>query len=254
MENKQPEGLKKLMDLSAERATRKRGLSEERIKEQINNIRNLISFYRVYPDLFIDDLLRENNPHNFRFYNYQRTFLRAAMRHRYLYATFPRGYSKSFLSVMVLAIRCILYPNSHLFVTTGGKEQAASITLGKMEEICKMIPPINNEIDWSRGVSKQSKNDVKYKFKNGSSIDILAARETSRGQRRTGGLLEECVQIDQTALNEIIIPTTNIDRVLPDGSRHREEKINQSQIYINFFGQSVIVLLGVFIYISENKK
>jgi len=27
-------------------------------------------------------------------------------------------------------------------------------------------------------------------FKNGSSIDILAARASSRGQRRTGGLME----------------------------------------------------------------
>ena len=49
------------------------------------------------------------------------------MRHRYAYATFPRAYSKSFLSVLVLMLRCILYPGSHLFVTTGGKEQAAGI-------------------------------------------------------------------------------------------------------------------------------
>ena len=88
--------------------------------------------------------------------------------------------------MMVLMLRCILYPNSKLFVTTGGKEQAASITIAKIEEICKLIPALSNEINWERGVSKKSKNDVKYIFKNGSSIDILAARESSRGQRRTG--------------------------------------------------------------------
>lgn len=79
------------------------------------------------------------------------------MRHRYVYATFPRAYSKSFLSMMVLMLRCILYPNSHLFVTTGGKEQAASITIAKIEEICKLIPSLNNEIDWTRGASKNLK-------------------------------------------------------------------------------------------------
>lgn len=42
------------------------------------------------------------------------------MRHRYAYATFPRAYSKSFLSVLALVIRCILYPGSHLFITSGG--------------------------------------------------------------------------------------------------------------------------------------
>lgn len=87
-----------------------------------------------------------------------------------------------------------------------------------------------------RGVSKKSKNNVNYIFKNGSSIDILAARDTSRGQRRTGGLMEECVLIDQNALNEIIIPTTNVDRYLPDGTRHKEEVVNKSQIYITTAG------------------
>ena len=133
-------------------------------------------------------------------------------------------------------LRCILYPNSHLFVTTGGKEQAASITVAKIEEICKLIPALENEINWERGMTKKSKDNVEYIFKNGSKIDILAARESSRGQRRTGGLMEECVLIDQTALNEIVIPTTNVNRLLPDGTRHKEENVNKSQIYITTAG------------------
>ena len=128
------------------------------------------------------------------------------MRHRRVYAVFPRAYSKSFLTMMALMLRAILYPGAALFVTTGGKEQAASITIAKIEEICRLIPALNKEINWDRGASKKSKDNVKYIFKNGSTIDILAARESSRGQRRTGGAMEECVLIDGTALNEIIIP------------------------------------------------
>ena len=48
--------------------------------------------------------------------------------------------------------------------------------------------------------------------------------------------MEECVLIDQTALNEIIIPTTNVNRLLPDGTRHSEEVVNKSQIYITTAG------------------
>ena len=48
--------------------------------------------------------------------------------------------------------------------------------------------------------------------------------------------MEECVLIDQTALNEIIIPTTVIDRQLADGSRHKEEVVNKSQIFITTAG------------------
>lgn len=85
-------------------------------------------------------------------------------------------------------------------------------------------------------MSTKSRDNVKYTFKNGSTIDILAAKESSRGQRRTGGLMEECVLIDQNALNEIIIPTTNVDRLLPDGTRDRYETVNKSQVYITTAG------------------
>jgi hypothetical protein len=48
--------------------------------------------------------------------------------------------------------------------------------------------------------------------------------------------MEECVLIDGDILNEVIIPTTNVDRLLPDGSRHKEENVNKSQIYITTAG------------------
>ena len=48
--------------------------------------------------------------------------------------------------------------------------------------------------------------------------------------------MEECVLIDQTLLNEVIIPTMNVDRRLADGSRHREETVNKSQIYVTTAG------------------
>jgi hypothetical protein len=52
---------------------------------------------------------------------YQRIFIRVAMRYRYVYAVYPRGYSKSFLAVLVLILRAILYPGAKLFTAAGGK-------------------------------------------------------------------------------------------------------------------------------------
>lgn len=224
-----------LMELSLSQGGKKRGLSEERIREQIPIIRQYVAYWREYPDMFVE-FLCGNNPENFHLYFYQRVFLRAVMRHRYAYATFPRAYSKSFLSVLILMLRCVLYPGAHLFVTTGGKEQAAGIAREKAEELCKLIPGLKNEIDWSRGASKASKNMVEYIFKNGSRLDIMAAQQSSRGKRATGGLVEECILVDQTMLNEVIIPTMNVDRRLADGSRHEEEVINKSQIFVTTAG------------------
>ena len=227
--------LQDLLSATLSTDTHKQGLSEERIRAQMPLIRDYIAYWREYPDMFVE-FLCGSNPENFHLFFYQRLFLRAVMRHRYAYATFPRAYSKSFLSVLILMLRCVLFPGAHLFVTTGGKEQAAGIAREKAEELCKLIPGLKNEIDWSRGATKASKNMVEYIFKNGSKLDIMAAQQSSRGKRATGGLVEECILVDQTLLNEVIIPTMNVDRRLSDGSRHKEETINKSQIYVTTAG------------------
>lgn len=218
--------------------TKKKGISEERLKAQIPVFRQYIAYWREYPDMFVEFLCGGPNApaDTLHLYFYQRVFLRVVMRYRQAYATFPRAYSKSFLSVLVLLLRCVLFPNSHLFVTTGGKEQAAGILKEKVDELCKLIPGMRNEIDWSRGKTKSGKDNIEIIFKNGSKLDIMAARQSSRGKRATGGLMEECILIDQTLLNEVIIPTMNVDRRLPDGTRHKEETVNKSQIYVTTAG------------------
>ena len=226
--------LQSLLEMSSSSGVIKQGVSEERLRKNLTKLRDRISFYREYPDLFIDEIKGPNCKFKFRLS--QRIFLRIVMRHKYVYAVFPRGFSKSFIAVMALMLKAILFPNSFLFVTTGGKEQAASITISKVEEICRLIPALNKEINWSRGKTVKGKNNVKYIFKNGSYIDILAAAESSRGQRRTGGVMEEAILIDGAALNEIIIPTTNVDRNLPNGTTDPNEVVNQSQTYITTAG------------------
>lgn len=230
--------LQDLLDLSTSR--KKIGLSEERVQAVMPIIRKYTAFWREYPDLFVDFMVRgtriEPKEGEFQFYFYQRVFLRCVMRFQYVYAVFPRAYSKSFLSVMALMIRCILYPGVHLFVTSGGKEQGASILHDKVQEICKLIPSFEREINWSRGKTLEGKDKVRYIFKNSSVLDNLAARESTRGQRRHGGLMEECVGIDDTILREVIIPVMAIPRRAKDGSVHEEEPVNKSQIYITTAG------------------
>lgn len=229
--------LQQLLELSNNR--KKIGISEERIRAILPVARQYISFWREYPDLFVDFLQDggdSSRKKQLEFYYYQRVFLRAAMRYKYVYMTFPRAYSKSFLSILVLMCRCVLYPGAKLFVTSGGKEQAATIVKEKVEEICKLVPAFKKEIDWGRGQTQISKDYCIYKFKSGSYFDIVAAKESSRGKRRHGGLVEECVGVDGTILNEVIIPTMNVSRRCMDGSVHPEESLNKSQIYVTTAG------------------
>lgn len=227
--------LQDLMNLSLAKHNQKIGVSEERLRAILPELQKAFSFYREYPDLFVD-FLCGNNPENFHLFVYQRIFLRAVMRHRYAYATFPRAYSKSFLSVLVLLLRCVLYPGAQLFTTSGGKEQAAGITKEKVEELVHLIPGLKLEIDWRPGHTKNSRDSVTYEFKNGSKLDIIAARQTSRGKRKHGGLIEEAILVDGTLLNEVIIPTMNVSRRLSNGQADESETLNKSQIYVTTAG------------------
>lgn len=96
-------------------------ITKDVIEKNLDNLQMLISYWRYYPDKFIDYLCSLNPDNTFHFFFYQRVFLRAVMRHKYCYCVFPRAYSKSFLTILSLIIKCILYPGCRLFVVSGGK-------------------------------------------------------------------------------------------------------------------------------------
>lgn len=230
-------GLQELINLAPD--TKKLGLSEERLRAVLPQIRDFVSFWRDYPDMFVDFMQTGNDEtrtKKLKLFYYQRVFLRVAARYKYLYAVFPRAYSKSFLSVLTLMIKCVLYPGAKLFVTAGGKEQGAGILKEKVNEICDLIPAFRREIDWTRGKTKEGKDYCEYHFKNGSVLDNIAAKESSRGKRRHAGLLEECVGIDGDMLNEVILPIMQIDRMCACGQPDRNEALNKSQIYVTTAG------------------
>ena len=84
--------LQDLLDLSNK--SKKIGLSEERIEAIKPALRQYIAFWREYPDLFIDFMQTggdETKEKKLNFFFYQRVFLRAAMRYKYVYMTFPRA-------------------------------------------------------------------------------------------------------------------------------------------------------------------
>lgn len=215
-------------------------VTPERIKDDLPKLKKLIAYWRVYPDKFIDYLCSLNPNNQFRFYFYQRVYLRAAMRYKHVYCVYPRGYSKSFLAVLCLILKCILYPGSRIFVVSGGKEQSASILSTKVSELCKLIPSLENEIIWDTRSEKtartrSTRDSVVYTFKNGSELSNVALSEKTRGQRFQAGLIEECASIDQELLNEVILPTLVVQRTI-NGQVDDNEVLNQSQIFITSAG------------------
>ena len=80
--------------LNLNNSRKKIGISEERVEAILPTIRKYVAFWREYPDLFVDFMVhgfdREAKEGQFKFYFYQRVFLRSVMRYQYVYAVFPR--------------------------------------------------------------------------------------------------------------------------------------------------------------------
>lgn len=233
------------MALSDMLATVQRGsrrevdVSEESVLRHIGKMRELVAYWRAYPDRLVDYMCSLNPRNSFHLYFFQRFYLRVCMRHKYVYATFTRGFSKSFLAVLTKMIQAVLYPGAHLFVCGETKGQSAGILSDKVDEICRLIPAFADEIVWdtrgSTAKTQVSKDAVSYLFKNGSRIENLAAAESSRGKRYQSGLMEECAKMNGKLLNEVVIPTMNVERRV-NGQVDPDEVLNRSQIYITSAG------------------
>lgn len=96
-------------------------IDKDKIAANLETYQRIIAYWRMYPDRFIDYLCSLNPDNKFKFFTFQRLYLRIAMRYRTTYAVFSRGFSKSFLAVMCLMIKCVLYPGSTLITVAEGK-------------------------------------------------------------------------------------------------------------------------------------
>ena len=137
-----------------------------------------------------------------------------------------------------MMIKCILYPGIKVFITSGGKEQAAGIAGEKVRELCDLIPALNREINWDRGPngSKIGRDDVQIVFKNGSIFNVVANKESSRGGRRHSGLIDEVILLDGEKFSQVVLPMMNVSRRAACGEVDPNDKMNKSQIYITSAG------------------
>lgn len=154
-------------------------------KQQIKGLHNnkdiilpMLSYFRYYPDRFIDFISTENS--KIRLYFFQRLYLRVIMRYRKVFITATRGTSKSFLTHLAFVLKCIMYPNNKLFVCAPGKEQAAKITQECLDDVFSFFPALREEVKFYI----QNKDYTKLIFYNGSRYDVVQMRDSARGGRK----------------------------------------------------------------------
>ena len=189
--------------------------------------RELCSYFRWYPDKFIDFIAPDNAL--IKLYFYQRVYLRIIFRYRKVFITATRGTSKSFLVNLAFLLLCIMYPRSKWFCCAPGKEQAARITQECLNDIFEFWPILRKEIR----TFNEEKDYTRIITHSNSRYDVVQMTDATRGGRREGGAIEEIgdKKFDGTILNSVVIPLMANSRIAMCGKVDPRE-IHKREVYV----------------------
>ena len=155
-------------------------LSKDQVDDKWDIYTKWMNYFTAYPDKFIELITPAES--NFKLFFYQKIFLRACLRYRYHYCTAPRAFSKTFVSILAMMLKCIFQPGSKCFICAPKKEQSAKIAKEKIDEILDLFPILRKELTGER--YNAGSDYIKMTFRNGSVFDVVAALDSQRGGRR----------------------------------------------------------------------
>lgn len=204
-------------------------LTQDFILKNRKVIEQWLDLFLQYPDLYIDLITPSYS--SFQLFFYQRELLRVFMRYTYVFATFTRAFSKSFLAILSRILTCIFLPNTKTFVCADIKATGIKIAKEKINQIFTLFPILEKQVL----IKHEGTQYIEVIFRNGSMFDCIGTTQGTRGIRRTSGIFEEAALMDGDAVNERVLPTLNISRKDVLGHTYEDEP-TQQQIYITTAG------------------
>ena len=213
-----------------------------------------LNLWILYPDLFLDAIQDSEDAKNFHLLPYQRIALRASMRYRYHFWTATRATSKSFTAYLCALVRAVLLPRSNIMIASDVKGTVINIAKDKFEQFFRHWPLLERELktrgDDGESGKKSSNNYYELKFKNGSSITVVA-KDTSRGLRATAAIFEECALISEEAFTGVLWPQLNVKRTEIDGTLNPDEP-SSPQTFITTASDRTVYMYSRLIEIAVN--
>lgn len=180
----------------------KKGSFDENFEKWVE----FVQWSKWFPDLFFDLIKPEKG--GMRLDLDQRVFLRSMSRFISTYGVFPRGFGKTMIELMSIYHTAIFFPDCNLSMSAQTKENAASISHDKHNELVKKYPLLLNEI--SR--TSFTKDNAEVDFKSGATYSILANAQTSKGQRRHRLNIEESALLNNLIFKDALEPVVNVPR------------------------------------------
>ena len=177
---------------------------EIRAEEGRKNFGAWVSYWRANPHRFATEHLQIS------LFIFQQILLWCFDRFDLSMFIASRGLGKSYLVAVYCVVRCILYPESKIVVTSGLKKQANLVITQKIQkELVMKYPRVAHEIaDIKTGV-----NECEVIFKNGSTITTCSPTDNSRGYRATLLIVDEARMVKQDILKSVLKPFLNVQRM-----------------------------------------
>lgn len=202
-------------------------LTEDKLKAIEQKLKEKITIYSAYPDIWADEVLVPTNS-SFRFMFYQRIIMRNLARVPVNHITAARGVSKTFLTLFMGFHRCIFCPGTTIAFAAPNKSQSAQIGKQTCTDVLNRFPLLNLELD---GPVIGGKDYFEVRFKNGSKIEITAALDSTRGRRFDQIAVDEARDQSGDAVNGILVPTVSKIRTTYGAGLLNPYEIHQMQEY-----------------------
>lgn len=165
-----------------------------------------------------------------------------------------RAFSKSFISILAMFLQCMFIPGTRRFICAPAKRQGAEIAKEKLTEIFNKWPLLRKEViggDVEDTPGNYGKDYVLLKFRNGSTFEVSGALESTRGQRKHGGLIDEVRDHDEGPISEIVLPLLNVSRRMANNQVNPKEP-NQQTIFATSAGSKASFAYDKLISVFEN--
>lgn len=192
--------LEELIMEKKRRTKRKRKLTKDERKRQV---RDWCTFYRRNWDIYATERLGINLK------MFQRLVIHLIGSSDIFYLMCSRGLSKTFIAALAAFIECLLYPNSHIVLTATTIKTAKKMVTDKMEdELCGRFSKVLNWMYENKLITFHYRDEeiVVNFHMNDSWIRVLPAMDSSRGERATMLIFEECRLLKKIIVDSVFVP------------------------------------------------
>ena len=168
-------------------------------KKRQDNLIDWITYYRRNIHRFVEHYL------GVKLYFYEIIWIYYMATRDSFVAIAARGDGKTWILAILAIAKAILYPHSEIVVVSSTKGQAG-LLVEKCQDLYNNYPNIQREIE----NITDNMNKWQVDFRNGSTIKVVASRESSRGRRSTFTIYEEFRLIDKDIVDSVIRPFSYI--------------------------------------------